>query len=114
MIFGRPAARHENQDTTLELTRMCLFDSPKNSESRALSLAERWIKAHTDYRRLIAYSDTAEGHEGTIYKAANWTFLNIVKGGSWGNRRKRRKYTGGDKLKFEKQLYKKRGKKDPR
>ena len=71
MIWGHPIARMEEQDNTLELTRMFLFDSPKNSESRALSLAEKWIKLNRTERRLIAYSDTAEGHLGTIYRAAN-------------------------------------------
>jgi len=65
MIWGHPIARMEEQENTLELTRMFLFDSPKNSESRALSLAEKWIKLNRTERRLIAYSDTAEGHLGT-------------------------------------------------
>ena len=75
MIFGHPIARMEEQDNTLELTRMFLFDSPKNSESKALSLAEKWIKRNRTERRLIAYSDTAEGHTGTIYRAANWKMI---------------------------------------
>ncbi len=53
MIWGHPIARMEEQDNTLELTRMFLFDSPKNSESKALSLAEKWIKLNRTERRGI-------------------------------------------------------------
>jgi len=108
MIFGRPIARLEDQNNTLELTRMFLYDSPKNSESRALGLAEKWIKKNRTESRLIAYSDTAQGHEGTIYKAANWKQISITKYSKrscgWGNRQNRRGMIGGDKIKFERVL----------
>jgi len=102
MIWGHPVARMEEQENTLELTRMFLFDSPKNSESRALSLAEKWIKRNRAERRLIAYSDTAEGHLGIIYRAANWKLTKEVPIGNWSDSRsKRRGVIGGMKLKFE-------------
>lgn len=102
MIFGHPIARMEEQESTLELTRMFLFDSPKNSESKALSLAEKWIKSNRTERRLIAYSDTAEGHQGIIYRAANWKLIKEVSIGDWkSGGRKRRGIIGGIKLKFE-------------
>jgi len=102
MIWGHPIARLEEQDNTLELTRMFLFDSPKNSESRALSLAEKWIKLHRTERRLIAYSDTYQGHTGCIYRASNWKIIGKIKAKSWSkSRRDRRGTIGGDKIKFE-------------
>ena len=102
MIFGHPIARMEEQKNTLELTRMFLFDSPKNSESRALSLAEKWIKQNRTERRLIAYSDTAEGHLGTIYRAANWKMIKEVRAETWIREgRDRKGMIGGKKLKFE-------------
>jgi len=105
MIWGHPIARMEEQDNTLELTRMFLFDSPKNSESRALSLAEKWIKLNRTEHRLIAYSDTAEGHQGIIYKAANWKKIKEVKSETWTRlKRKRKGVIGGDKIKFERIL----------
>jgi hypothetical protein len=103
MIFGRPAARHEDYETTLELTRMFLFDGIKNSESRSLSLAEKWIKKNTKFRRLIAYADS-DRHTGMIYKAANWKMIGVTKAGSWSNRKKRRGQIGGDKFKYERLL----------
>ena len=104
MMFGRPVARYEDQDTTLELTRMVLLPSPKNSESRSLSLAEKWIKHNTKFRRLIAYADS-DRHQGTIYKAANWELIQIHhQTGRWNFRKRRRKNAGGDKLKFERKF----------
>jgi len=103
MIFGRPVSRYEDNGETLELTRMVLFDSPKNSESKALSLAEKWIrKLYPSYTRLIAYSDLSVGHKGTIYKAANWEVREAPGGGlPWNITRKNRKgRIGGKKLKF--------------
>ena len=104
MIFGRPIARLEDQEFTLELTRMFLFDSPKNSESKSLGLAERWIKKHRSETRIISYADMSQGHTGTIYKAANWAQVAIVKSSSWSNRQNRRGKIGGDKIKFERIL----------
>lgn len=102
MMFGHPIARLEDQEHTLELTRMFLFDSPKNSESRALSLAEKWIKKNKPHiTRLIAYSDTDQGHSGTIYKAANWKYIGRVRPHTWSSRPGRRSVIGGEKLKFE-------------
>jgi len=107
MMFGHPIARLEDQKNTLELTRMFLFDSPKNSESRALSLAEKWIKLNYPIiSRLIAYSDTDQGHNGTIYKAANWKLVGSVRPHTWSSRPKRRGVIGGKKLKFERILRK--------
>ncbi len=105
MIWGHPIARLEEQNNTLELTRMFLFDSPKNSESKALSLAEKWIKTNRTERRLIAYSDTAKGHQGTIYRAANWKLVAEVRAATWIRKgRERRGMIGGKKLKFERYL----------
>jgi hypothetical protein len=102
MIWGHPIARMEEQVNTLELTRMFLFDSPKNSESRALSLAEKWIKTNRTERRLIAYSDTAEGHLGIVYRAANWKLIKEVRAETWIRKgRDRKGMIGGKKLKFE-------------
>lgn len=105
MIWGHPIARMEEQENTLELTRMFLFDSPKNSESKAISLAEKWIKQNRLERRLIAYSDTAEGHIGTIYRASNWKLIAKVRAETWMRKnRDRRGMIGGKKLKFERIL----------
>ncbi|MBC7106845.1 MAG: hypothetical protein H5T97_13010 [Firmicutes bacterium] len=106
MLFGRPSARLEDQRGTLELTRMVLLDEcPRNSESRALGLAARWIRRRMpEIRRLISYADPARGHKGTVYLAAGWRFVGRTSGGRWScpSRPGRRDASPGPKLKFEK------------
>jgi len=59
----------------LTLTRLWLSDElPRNSESRVLSVAIRALHRHTSLKFLLAYSDPAMGHVGTIYQAAGWLY----------------------------------------
>ncbi|NPV30575.1 MAG: hypothetical protein HPY58_13205 [Firmicutes bacterium] len=104
LMFGRAAARLEDQWHTLELSRMVLLDEcPRNSESRVLALAARWIRQHLpDIFRLIAYADPGQGHKGTIYRAVGWRLVGMTRGGSWTRTgRPRRGASPGPKLKFE-------------
>lgn len=50
----------------------CLDSAPKNSESWFLSQIIKWCASNTDYNYVLSYSDKTVGHEGTIYKAANF------------------------------------------
>ena len=113
LMFSKPCARLEDQENTLELSRMFLFDGPKNSESKALSLAEKWIKQNTEFDRVISYADT-EIHAGTIYKAANWKAVGLTRPHTWNSAartdsRHRRGIIGGKKIKFERIIKRKRG-----
>ena len=55
---------------------MALLDeAPFNSESWFLSQIIKWCASNTDYNYVLSYSDKTVGHNGTIYKAAN--FRNI-------------------------------------
>lgn len=58
----------------LELRRLAVSpDAPKYTATRMLGLMRRWfLKHHPEHEKLISYQDT-DVHEGTIYKAANWT-----------------------------------------
>lgn len=108
MMFGHPAARLEDQQHTLELFRMVLMDDcPRNSESRTLSLACKWIRRYMpEIRRLIAYADPAKGHKGTVYLAAGWRFVGMTRGDKWNRPgRPRRDASPGPKRKFEKILF---------
>lgn len=103
LVFGLPVARLEDQKDTLELTRMVLLpETPKNSGSRTLSLAEKWIRKHRQERRLIAYADTSR-HRGTIYLAAGWKKIGQqTRSQTWDRpNRKRKRQNGGPKAKFE-------------
>lgn len=88
MLWGRPAARHYDQFSTLELTRMFLDDvCPRNSESRCLGQATKIIRKQLpEVETLLSYSDPSYGHKGTIYKAAGWKQSGETEGGAWNDR----------------------------
>jgi hypothetical protein len=71
-VLGKP--RHEKKyKKCIDIRRMaCLDESPKNSESWFLSQIIRWCASNTDYNYVLSYSDKTVGHNGTIYKAANF------------------------------------------
>lgn len=71
--WGRPVARLEEQETTLELTRLAHSPYvPRNFGSWALARMRRWIRVNMpDVTRLISYQD-ADAHDGALYRADNW------------------------------------------
>ncbi|MBI4203213.1 MAG: hypothetical protein HY532_08905 [Chloroflexi bacterium] len=50
---------------------------PKNSESRVLGVLCRHLRKHTSLRFILAYSDPAAGHVGTIYQASNFAYVGL-------------------------------------
>lgn len=74
MLLGRPCGYKKSEEKLVELTRMYFVDSaPKNTESRALSMMRRFVRTWLPMvRLLIAYSDPAQGHAGTVYEADGW------------------------------------------
>ena len=89
LMLGHPTARNEEQVSTLELTRPVLTDvCGRNSESRVLGIMARLGRRRfPEVRRLIAYSDPAHGHVGTIYAAAGWRRVGVTQAGSWARSR---------------------------
>ena len=71
-VLGKP--RHEKKyKNCIDIRRMALIDeAPKNSESYFLGRIIKWITNETDYNFVLSYSDTTQGHNGTIYKASNF------------------------------------------
>lgn len=77
-IFGIPASRHlqigvcpSDPNKVIELNRLWISDSmPRNTESwflsKALSLLPPVI--------VVSYADTAQGHMGYVYRAANFNY----------------------------------------
>lgn len=74
MLLGRPTSRELNAGVWLELTRMWFVDeAPKNTESAALAMMRRWVRVWMpEIKGLLAYSNPAVGHVGTVYLADNW------------------------------------------
>jgi len=64
------------ENDVLELRRLvCLDDTPKNTESRCISIMLRWLKRNTDWKVIVSYADTNFGHSGVIYRASNFIFV---------------------------------------
>ena len=80
--FGIPAGRNcikKYGEGTLELRRFVLCPSlPKNSGSWFMSKCLSQLKEHN----ILSYSDPAAGHEGVLYRAANFEHLGKQRQGS--------------------------------
>ncbi len=65
----------------IELNRMAFSDRlPRNSESRALSVAMRLIKKHYPHIQwVVSFADAAQCGDGTIYRAAGFALTGITK-----------------------------------
>lgn len=62
-----------------ELNRMVMADSePRNSESHAIGLCNKWLKKNTDVDYLLSFSDGKENNVGYIYQATNWKYLGYL------------------------------------
>ena len=104
MMWGRPTSRKIDQKAILELTRCCFLDfMPKNTESKALAKARAWIRKNfPEVKGLIAYSSSAEKHQGTIYLADGWFKVSETESphASWESRQGRRDRDLSVKYKF--------------
>lgn len=77
-VLGLP--RHSKKyPNAIDVRRMaCIDDTPKNAESWFLGSIIKWISRDKDYDFILSYSDLTKGHEGTIYKASNFTFNGLT------------------------------------
>lgn len=83
MLFRKPSLPRTGAayDCDLELSRLVMLDEAgRNSESRFIGWALRWLRKHTDKRAVISFADPRFGHVGTVYKASNWEFLGQERG----------------------------------
>lgn len=89
-VYTRPAGAAaaqkyypEEPDKCLELRRLCLIDeTPKNAESYFVSRTIKWLKKNTEWKFIISYADPEQGHEGVIYRAANFKYEGVTGEGS--------------------------------
>jgi hypothetical protein len=67
----------QTEKEVLELRRLVLIDEcGKNSESRVIGSCIRWIKKNLlSVKIVVSYADPMYGHNGTIYKASNFTLI---------------------------------------
>lgn len=60
----------------LSLTRMVILPGvPKNAASFLLARSVRAIKNEGRFVSLVTYADESQGHDGGVYRAANWTYV---------------------------------------
>ena len=77
-FLGYKIVKEASPDDVVTLTRLWLSDElPRNSESRVLGIVLRSLKRDTNLKFVLAYSDPAAGHVGTIYQASNWTYTGL-------------------------------------
>jgi len=66
---------------TLELARLVMLDeAERNSESRFLGFMLRALRRVDRTLVCVSYADPLAGHDGTIYRASNWTYVGLEKG----------------------------------
>ena len=82
MLYGKIAMPKvwtkygEKQSDVIELRRLCLVDdTPKNAESFFIAKTLKWLKQNTTIKTVVSYADPNYGHQGTIYRAANFQYL---------------------------------------
>ncbi len=83
MLFRKPSLPRTGAayGCDLELSRLVLLDEAgKNSESRFIGWALRWLKRNTTKRAVVSFADPRFGHQGVVYRASNWEFLGREKG----------------------------------
>jgi hypothetical protein len=106
-IWSSPVARKIDDSQVLELRRMAISDKcPKNTATRMLGFMQRYIKKNMpQITLLISYQDM-DVHKGTIYKAANWTPVDVTKGSAgWSSSRLRNiEQSISNKVKWEYRL----------
>lgn len=62
-----------------ELNRMVMDDDqPRNSESQAISLCNKWLQKYSSVDWILSFSDGKEGNVGYIYQATNWTYIGYL------------------------------------
>lgn len=72
VIVGRPIARHNDDGTTLEVTRNCVLEGHPSACSMLYSAAWR-VARNLGYQKLITYTLVTE--PGTSLKAAGWKVI---------------------------------------
>ena len=76
--LGYKLVKDASPDDVVTLTRLWLSDGlPKNSESRVIGIVLRSLRKETSLKFVLAYSDPAAGHVGTIYQATNWLYTGL-------------------------------------
>lgn len=83
ICYGEPAMRNQKAcyGADIELRRLCCIDNtPKNTESYFIGNTLKKIKK-LGFKCCISLADPNHGHIGTIYKASNFVYIGVERGG---------------------------------
>lgn len=70
------SVNRENWTKVLSLTRMAILpECPKNAASFLLARSIKLIRQDGRFCSLVTYADEAQGHDGGVYRAANWDYV---------------------------------------
>lgn len=72
-MFGLQA----QQELAVLVRGACVHWAPSGANSRLVSWTCRLLAQQRTARLIVAYSDTDAGEVGTIYQAANWTYIGM-------------------------------------
>ncbi len=79
MNGNKTALKFSPELPMFELNRMVMIDEePRNAESMALSLCNKWLKENTNLSYILSFSDGKENNCGYIYQANNWKYLGYL------------------------------------
>ena len=63
-----------DETEVVELKRLCCIDATKkNTESFFIAKTIKFLKKYSNYKTIVSYADPYFNHQGTIYKASNFT-----------------------------------------
>jgi hypothetical protein len=73
------SSKLSSSENMMELNRMVMRDEePRNSESMAIGLCNKWLRKFTDIDYILSFSDGKQGNVGYIYQATNWKYIGYL------------------------------------
>lgn len=82
-VYGAPAMRNQSKcyGADIELRRLCCIDlTPPNTESYFIAITLRLLR-RLNFKRVLSLADPEHGHSGAIYRAANFIYQGVERGG---------------------------------
>ncbi len=85
VTYGKPATRNarigicgpDYEPHVWELNRLALRDNLPNEASRLVSGSLKLLRNEVKNAVVVSFADTAQGHEGTVYKACNFLYTGL-------------------------------------
>lgn len=81
IVFAHPVRQMTAKPHMLELVRLARIEDPPEGLRLSFLVAQslKWLRLNTDFRMVISYADSAQGHHGGIYQATNFVYIHKSK-----------------------------------